>query len=94
MNDATFRVHEGRSGDPNTVTFESYSTANCYFKHVGFVLRISQYWNETTFNKDIDYFVEPGLADPKGVSFRNKNFPNHYLVFENNVILIKEKYDN
>ena len=35
--------------------------------------------------------MEPGLADPKGVSFRNKHFPNYYIAFENNVITIKEK---
>jgi len=90
-NAATIYVEKGYSGDPNTVAFRAGDVPNNYFKHVGHVLRLSVFDDYVGFKNDIDYFVEAGLADPKGVSFRSKSYPNCYLYFINDIIMIKDK---
>ncbi|GIJ43258.1 hypothetical protein Val02_01440 [Virgisporangium aliadipatigenens] len=67
----------GAWGTPAWNRLKSYNFPDRYVRHADNVARIDVYPFDPY--QDQQWRLEPGLADPAGVSFRSVNFPNMYL---------------
>ena len=90
---AQIQVASGESGDNGFEgsRFESYNYPNYFIRH--YDLRGKVEGNIALF-ADSQWIMQPGLADPSGVSFESVNFPGYYLRHEAFELRLAENDDS
>jgi hypothetical protein len=89
--DETAGTRKGAQSGP--LSFEAAYLNNFYIRHGGFVGYISEI-NTDTDKKDATFIKQKGLSDPEYLSFTSQNFPDHYLVIENDKLVVRKFADS
>ena len=65
----------------NLVSLKSVNFPKLSLRHQDFRIKLQgpTTANDTLFRADSTFFLEPGLANPRGVSFRSSNISDHYI---------------
>jgi hypothetical protein len=81
---ASFEIIPG-IWDDGCISLRATDEVNAFFRHAGSRLHMHPYPLDGTkdivdlFQADATYCVEPGVADPDGVSFRSVNYPQRLI---------------
>lgn len=82
-------------GDGGMVSLKSVNFPNRLLRHKDFRLLLEEAPKDgperQLFDKDSTFFLEVGLADINGFSFRSTNFPDHYIRHFNFHLFIGKK---
>ncbi|HWC26797.1 MAG TPA: AbfB domain-containing protein [Solirubrobacteraceae bacterium] len=70
-----------RRGQQSLVSLRSRNFPKRFLRHRDFRIRLEEPVGsgDQPFARDSTFFIEPGLADPKGVSFRSFNLRDHFI---------------
>jgi hypothetical protein len=79
--DATFTVHRGLSGTPNSVSFESSNYPGQFLRHENYRIKLAPRQDSQLFRQDASFLV----VDAEGcdVRFESVNLRGHYIRHQN-----------
>jgi hypothetical protein len=75
------------------VALRSENFLTHFLRHANFRIFLAKSNGPTDqlFRLDSTFFLDQGLADPRGISFRSVNFPNHYLRHRDFMLFLEPK---
>jgi hypothetical protein len=85
--DATFEMIQGLytldCDKHECVSFRSVNVNGGFFRHAESRIHLNPAHDDPLFLADATFWIEPGLADPQGISFRCSNYPARVIHLRN-----------